>query len=449
MRWLLRKRGLFLYRILFGIVFVLTIVFLIKGFIVLASDGLGVTFSNLGARAMRSLYVNSTASKNHYYDYVIKNQSTGNTLITKLAENFSINYFVAHENSWKQENTDNFEGQEYDYEYAENLDEDNRHYINIESDLEEKVIGENEMNPAGTDPEKTLEIVFTEGKVSYIENYDSSSYMKDFVLDESENFAVSVSNLIKSQYSLEKLKKLDFLLQNYYIVDSSTKATADMFNTQKLLDMDLTIEKKKDKPQILIYHTHATEAYADSREGVQEDTVVGAGKYLTELLTGYGYNVIHDTTQYDMKNGVSNRNYAYSTARPSIEQILKDNPNIEVIIDLHRDSGEKRVTTINGKPTAQVMLFNGLSRDQNGPIERLENENLQTNLAFSLQTNLVGRSLFPGLMYRIYLKNYRYNQHLTGRYLLVELGTNNNTVEEAYNAIEPFAVVLDQVLSNR
>ena len=261
--------------------------------------------------------------------------------------------------------------------------------------------------------------------------------------------AVSVSNLIKSQYSLDKLKQLDYLLANYYIVDEKTKADSNVFNTDKLLGMDLTIKKNKTKPQILIYHTHASETYADSREGVQEDTVVGPGNYLTQLLESYGYSVIHDKTAYDMKDGMSNRNYAYSTALPYIEQILEENPSIEVIIDLHRDSGPRRATTLNGKETAKIMLFNGLCRNSNGPIDRLENVNLQGNLAFSLQINLVGRSLFPDLMFRNYLKNYRYNMHLAERTLLVELGTDQNTVKEAYNAMEPFAAILDQVLSNR
>ena len=119
---------------------------------------------------------------------------------------------------------------------------------------------------------------------------------------------------------------------------------------------------------------------------------------------------------------------------------------MEVIIDLHRDSGARRATTINGKKTAQVMLFNGLCRNASGPIDYLDNPNLSGNLAFSLQTNLVGRVLYPDLMFRIYLKNYRYNQHFRERCMLIELGTDQNTVQEAYNAMEPLADILNTVL---
>ena len=177
------------------------------------------------------------------------------------------------------------------------------------------------------------------------------------------------------------------------------------------------------------------------------DTVRGPGEALAEYLRGYGYTVYHDMTAYDRKDGKDNRNMAYSTARPQIEAFLEKHPEVEVIIDLHRDSGAKRVATIDGKKTAQIMLFNGLCRNASGPIADLENPNLERNLGFSLQLNLTGRVMYPNLMFRIYLKNYRYNQHFRPRCLLVELGTDQNTVEEAYNAMKPFAEILDMVLS--
>ena len=209
-----------------------------------------------------------------------------------------------------------------------------------------------------------------------------------------------------------------YLINNYYIVDEKTKPVSSVFDTDKLLGKNLTIKKNNTAPQILIYHTHASETYIDSRKGVQEDTVVGPGNYLAELLEEkYGYSVYHDKTAYDMKNGMDNRNYAYSTALPFIEKILEENPSIQVIIDLHRDGGSKRVATINDKPTAKIMLFNGLCRNPSGPIDRLDNPNLQSNLAFSLQLNLVGRSLFPNLMHRIYLKNYRKLTKLKNEFL--------------------------------
>lgn len=257
--------------------------------------------------------------------------------------------------------------------------------------------------------------------------------------------------LLENNYPLEKLSDSSYLLSNYYIVDSVTSAVPELFDGSRLLAEDLTIGKgtageKQEGYQILIYHTHASEGFSDSRPGEVMDTVRGPGEKLAEYLRAHGYTVYHDMTAYDRKDGKDNRNYAYTTARPKIEEFLAEHPEVEVIIDLHRDSGAKRVTEIDGKKTAKIMLFNGLCRNSSGPIADLENPNLVGNLSFSLQLNLVGRVLYPDLMYRIYLKNYRYNQHFRKRSLLIELGTEQNTVQEAYNAMEPLAELLDTVL---
>jgi len=103
---------------------------------------------------------------------------------------------------------------------------------------------------------------------------------------------------------------------------------------------------------------------------------------------------------------------------------------------------------LDGRPTARFMFFNGLSRTKKtGNIAYLYNENLQDNLAFSFQMQLKAAEYYPGLTRKIYLKGYRYNMHLRDKYLLVELGAQNNTVEEAMNACDPLAHILDMVLS--
>lgn len=236
------------------------------------------------------------------------------------------------------------------------------------------------------------------------------------------------------------------LRSKYFVVDPSTSFPEGIVDTKTLLTTDFRLEKSKE-PQILIFHTHSSEGYADSRPGESADTVVGVGEYLTELLEAKGYCVIHDTSRYDVKDGEVNRNVSYTQALKGLKQTLTEYPSIEVVIDLHRDSGEARVTTVNGKRTAQVMLFNGLSRTDEGPIEHLPNENLPLNLAFSLQCKLIGDAKYPGFLKRNYLKSYRYNMHLRARDLLMEVGTGKNTVAEAYAAMEPFSEILDSVLT--
>ncbi len=264
-------------------------------------------------------------------------------------------------------------------------------------------------------------------------------------IESTKSFAARL--LIENNYSMPKLSDPNYLISTYYIVDSNTSTLPKLFDGEELLTKDLGIDPVTEGGyQILIYHTHASEGFIDSRKGEVMDTVRGPGEALAEYLRGYGYTVYHDMTAYDRKDGKDNRNQAYSTARPQIEAFLEEHPEVEVIIDLHRDSGARRATTVNGKKTAQVMLFNGLCRNASGPIDYLDNPNLSGNLAFSLQTNLVGRVLYPDLMFRIYLKNYRYNQHFRERCMLIELGTDQNTVQEAYNAMEPLADILNTVL---
>lgn len=259
---------------------------------------------------------------------------------------------------------------------------------------------------------------------------------------------VKVADIVGKKYILEDLLQVSYLKEHLYIVNATTKMTESDFDVEYFISKDLSLsEPENDGPQILIFHTHASEGFADSRAGVQEDTVVGVGTRLAELLEKkYGYQVLHDTTVFDKKNGKDNRNYAYNDALDYLEELLEAYPSIEVVIDLHRDAGEKRVATVNGKPTAKVMLFNGLCRNTQGKLAYLPNENLKDNLAISFQMKLIGDEMYPGLMNRIFLKDYRYNMHLKERYLLIELGTQKNTVEEAMNAMEPLADVLHQVL---
>lgn len=246
---------------------------------------------------------------------------------------------------------------------------------------------------------------------------------------------------------IEDYREFEALAGKFYTVDASTYTTAEELNAQKLLSADMTIDKTAAGPQILIYHTHAHEGYADSVADDLSTGVVGAGEQLAEILRKeYGYQVLHHTEQYD-----GNRDYAYSNALPALEQLLTENPTIQVVIDLHRDSvaAEKRlVSEVAGRPAARFMFFNGLSRVREvGEIPYLPNENLQGNLAFSFQMQKVCEEYYPGLARKIYLKGYRYNMHLRARTLLVELGAQNNTLEEAMNACGPLARALDIVLS--
>ena len=253
---------------------------------------------------------------------------------------------------------------------------------------------------------------------------------------------------VRSQeYDWSYYQDFDALIKGFYAVDATTEASPDQMQLDQLLGKDLTIEKNPDVPQILIYHTHSQETFVDSVPGDTADSIVGAGELLAQILREeYGYNVIHDTGEYD----VESRDNAYSVSLPAIEQILAENPTIEVVIDLHRDAvlEGKLVTELNGKPTATFMFFNGLSYTKAaGNIAYLENPYIDENLAFSFQMQVIANEYYPGLTRRIYLKGYRYNMYLRPRSLLIELGAQTNTVEEIMNACAPIAHILDMELS--
>ena len=250
-------------------------------------------------------------------------------------------------------------------------------------------------------------------------------------------------------YRWDDLQSYEMLVKAFYAVDSTTKAGEELLQVDQLLSKDMSVQGSADEPQILIYHTHSQEAFADSVAGDQSTSIVGVGEYLASILREkYGYNVLHHTESYDMES----RDYAYSNSLPAIEQLLEEYPSIEVVIDLHRDAvpeDRRLVVDIQGRPTAQFMFFNGLSRTTKGNIEYLDNPYLADNLAFSFQMQTACNEYYPGLARRIYLKAYRYNMHVRPKTLLIELGAQNSTVEEAMNACDPLAHVIDLVLSGK
>ncbi len=281
----------------------------------------------------------------------------------------------------------------------------------------------------------------------------SQESMQELLRAENEAAAVQqpaafIPHTRQNQVDLEALSSYETLISQFYTIDANTTAGSDQLNVSKLLGTDMSITKDGDGPQILIYHTHSQEAFADSIPGDATTSIMGVGEHLAEILRDtYGYNVVHHLGQYDKES----RDDSYSVALSDIAQVLDDYPSIEVVIDLHRDAMPESthlVMDLDGRPTARFMFFNGLSRTKKtGNIAYLYNENLDGNLAFSFQLQRKAMEYYPNLTRKIYLKGYRYNMHLKPRCLLIELGAQNNTVEEAMNACDPLAHILDLVLS--
>lgn len=248
---------------------------------------------------------------------------------------------------------------------------------------------------------------------------------------------------------VEQLKKemdIEFLLDNFYIVDSTTSIDQSLFPVKNMLGKDYSIDKDSEK--ILVYHTHGGSEYFSDGED-EKHSVLAAGDELCSQLEQLGYQVIHDRSKYDCIEGKLDRNRAYGMALAGVSKELEKDKQIQVVIDLHRDgcnSKERKVVEIDGVDCAQFMIFNGLCRNRRGKIEYLQNVNLKDNLAFGLQVKLSAMNSYPGITTKNYLKGYRYNQHLKKRSLLVELGNQNNTTDEAIASMGCLARVLDDVL---
>lgn len=261
---------------------------------------------------------------------------------------------------------------------------------------------------------------------------------------------------VMSEAEKENYSDTNYLKKNMYIVDSATDVLEGELNGEKFLSSDFSIDTESDGPKILIFHTHSHEGFADSNMSADiNEGIVGVGEHLKNILENeYGIETMHCTESFDYVDSKMTTTGAYERMEPVIQKILDENPSIEIAIDLHRDGvaeDTKLVTDLNGKQTAQIMFFNGLCRIyDNGnlvPTAGLDNPNLEQNLAFSFAMKYAGDKLYPGFVRRNYLKTYRYSLHMLPKSLLVEVGAQTNTKEEAMNAMEPLAKILISVIN--
>ena len=248
-------------------------------------------------------------------------------------------------------------------------------------------------------------------------------------------------------YAYESLINYDFVHDNFYVIPAHTALSRDLLKPEEFLKLDLSVKNKR--PCILLYHTHSQEAFADSAGS--DMTIVQVGDYLAQLLEEkYGFEVIHINTEFDMVEGKLDRSKAYTYAEKEISDVLAEHPDIDMVIDLHRDGVNENlhfVTDINGKATAKVMLFNGISYSNNQEdIDYLYNPYLKENLALTYQMYLLGKTYYPDFFRCIYIEAYRYNLHLCKRSMLIEAGAQTNSFAEVINAMEPLAELIAREL---
>lgn len=226
------------------------------------------------------------------------------------------------------------------------------------------------------------------------------------------------------------------------VIKNATSYTVDV---TELLSRGCPITLTAELPQILIIHTHSSEAYSPagldqyvasgtSRTLDPEYSVIRVGDELEKIFEGCGLNVIHDREIYDYPSYTG----SYTRSGEAVEAYLQQYPTIKIVIDLHRDAlGTddviyKVVADETGSCASQIMLLVGT--DDSG----LEHPEWQQNLRLALYLQNAVTSQYPTLMRPVQLVSARYNQHLCTGSMILEVGSSGNTLQEALAAIRLF-----------
>ena len=235
---------------------------------------------------------------------------------------------------------------------------------------------------------------------------------------------------------------LTFLNRDYKGLTSNTVVKLKKSETNK------KIETKKENPTIYIYNTHQTEEYKPTSylEYSVNPNVLMASYILEEQLSKKGHVVLVEEESVSKLRTTLGLNYAgsYKVTRSMMENAKKNNPTLKYYIDLHRDSltHDKTTLTVDGKSYAKILFIVGL-----------ENSNYQENLDFTNKISDLLNQKVKGLSKGIYKKegplvNGVYNQDFSNRVILIELGGNENTIDEVYRSLIVLGEVLDEVIKN-
>jgi len=241
---------------------------------------------------------------------------------------------------------------------------------------------------------------------------------------------------------------------NFYIKDSVGAGT----DFRSLLELPLGFEfEKNQKVQVLIFHTHTTESYLEYDEGYyhqsfyprSEDSsknMVSVGEEIAKSLRAQGIGVVHATEVHDSPEYTG----AYDRSWETISKYMEEYPDIKVVLDIHRDSiaGEegskvKPTFEVNGKKAAQIMIMAGC--DMYG---EMGFPDWEYNLRFALKLQECAENMYPGMTRPLYFGNFAYNMPISRGSLLIEVGTDVNTVYEAQYTGKLLGNVLARVLQS-
>ncbi|MCM3654179.1 stage II sporulation protein P [Metabacillus litoralis] len=253
---------------------------------------------------------------------------------------------------------------------------------------------------------------------------------------------------------IESAPPLEVLLQEREIAQEKLEKTEA---TEKNENSNSTVENPpakttNGKKVVYIYHSHSWEAFSPLLKGIdnpdeavssnEKVNVIGMGSRLTEELNNRGIGVEHDKTNVTkaLQQRKWNYNNSYTYSRETVQEALAGNDDLKYLIDIHRDSQPKKITTttIDGKPFARLFFVVGK-----------EHKNYEENLNLAKKINSMLEEKYPGISRGVFVKgksqgNGVYNQDLTDRAVLLEFGGVENDLPELYNSIEAFAEVFSE-----
>ena len=259
------------------------------------------------------------------------------------------------------------------------------------------------------------------------------------------------TEVLRTTYGVYSGKKF-FSLKNGGQVVNYSSLTNSRLLEESVLKPAFKISVNE-KPQVLIMHTHTTESYEpyvrssfdpsfNYRTTDSSKNVIAVGEAIAEKLRAAGIVTIHDETIHDYPSYTG----AYERSRNTVEGILKENPSIRVVLDIHRDaigtesSITQPVAEINGKEAAQVMIISGCDDGT------MDMPNYMFNFRFACRLQEQMESMYPGLTRPLLFDYRKYNQNLTTGSLLIEVGSHGNTIEQALYAGSLFGDALTEVL---
>ena len=300
-----------------------------------------------------------------------------------------------------------------------------------------------------SEEETDLDIIFE------TENKESVQASAEETPSENESVAANTSGTVKGKIISRYISPYNAgLSYNKVYLKNSTDLE---INIKELLESPLGFKiESSDSPQVLIMHTHTTETYMtedsdfytaafSSRTRDGDKNMVSVGNIVADKLNAAGIKTIHDTTEHDYPNYTG----SYSRAAETITGYLKKYPSIKIVLDLHRDAVSsndtdkvKLVTEIDGKKAAQVMLVMG---SQSGGVTNFPNWKENLKLAVKLQQKIEEK--YPTLARPLSLVSKNYNESLTTGSLLIEFGTDANTLTEAHYSAELVGNAIAELLN--